>query len=81
MGMWCLVAKVRAASAMWRFNLETNRLWPDLKLLLRYFTNRECCLLILHSRSLPGEWIIQNIRSRSLGCLLDNWNRVVYLQP
>jgi hypothetical protein len=26
MGMWCLVAKVRAASAMWRFNLETNRL-------------------------------------------------------
>ena len=88
MGMWCLVAKVRAANAMWGFNLETNRLSPDLKCLLKYFVNRKCCLPadpraapLLHSGSLPGEWIMQNVGSKSLGYLLDNWNRVAYRCP
>jgi hypothetical protein len=88
LGMWSIVAKVRAANASWGFNLETDRMSKDLKTLLSYFANKEHCLPadvrcapILHSGALPGEWAIQNVGSSTLGYLLDNWNRIAYRHP
>lgn len=88
LGMWSIVAKVRAANATWGFNLETNKVSPDLKTLLNYLVSKSVCLPedvrgapLLHSGALPVDWAIQHVGSPTLGNLLNNWNRIAYRYP